>query len=110
MFVFNEYYSPQGAEVAIPAPPRCQVRVRGLQDGISGPEGREKVERTRKEAERRAKLENFIKEKKMAEAKKKESKEKAFVTGGKVHHKPTVYLESSKKEQNKRSKSPSLRM
>ena len=64
---------------------------------------------TRKEAEHRAKLENFKKERKMAEAKKKENKEKTFFTGGKVHHKPAVYLESSKKEQNKRSKSPSLR-
>ena len=114
--VVLEYYSPQGAEVAVPAPPQGQVRVRGLQDGISGPEGEEKastcggkVKMTRKEAEHRAKLENFKKERKMAEAKKKENKEKNFFTGGKVHHKPAVYLESSKKEQNKRSKSPSLR-
>ena len=36
-----KYYLPQGAEVAVPAPPRGQVRVRGLhagprQDGLGG--------------------------------------------------------------------------
>ena len=39
--VVLKYYLPQGAEVAVPAPPRGQVRVRGLhagprQDGLGG--------------------------------------------------------------------------
>ena len=39
--VVLEYHSPQGAEVAVPAPPPGQVRVRGLhagtrQDGLGG--------------------------------------------------------------------------